>query len=876
MAELPESGPAYQEFLRWKSITGHSNKGCRGFGNTIGSHYIPYHALLEYCTAERIKMLLEELFDKPTDLPPDTDRVRTYYLRPFAILLSIGCGRMISRFVDHRGLQDTSLPFTSESDDFPKSPTRDLFADFHKQQWHFCALELEYKMSYELSNDYILPITSMEKIGDGGSAILYRITVDEAYNKLKPPDSSYMAIENKTTNTFALKTYRTSEAEKYFRNERNAFDRLRHNGRPPANIIEYYGSFVRDGTYNIILEYADKGTLDDYMENTPEPKSIGDITTLWERFLASMGGLVHIHGTKSTASDGPNVLLGWHHDIDPSNILVVSRSQDSPYDCDFKIADLGLAHFKRYISSSNRATDNERYGMNAYGIHVEIQNNSRRNDFITPCVIEGLVNRMVRGSPDDRHPAHFLVRTSTQILDDAKRKQSEAMAAPNLDHTRWDTTVDVRKPRIPPSLPPDRSANSWSQPVKTRHSHTTPEQAETLRNSQVLHAQLGSYVSQRNSAPEPNREGHRRQYPMAHKEPLSDDLEVQRDESRMLHTLDGVFPELAQSFKQSPQAPRSFHTESSFSPYQPRGNRAIPAEDRGPAKSEDVMVSGNPYGFSNNHLTAPSGAPIAQRTVSESAPTTIPKPTRRQHPRMSVTEGLRIKKGKEHKDAKYPGEDDFRRSDDILKKRDHVFLVDNSETMGPHRPKVEAVLELLSTLTQPYDPNGLDLYFTTESGKLRPKTPEKFLKYLRDHPAEGVPDFRQRFAKIIEEYQRKFGRKNTMSRLRHPTSTPSKGPRPLSLYVLTDGVWDSECNLITEVKNLVALLQKHELPNKYVGIQFIRFGNDPKAKERLRDVIDTTSADGNVWKMLLGAVNDWYDNDGDSDDDAKDAVDIQH
>lgn len=58
----------------------------------------------------------------------------------------------------------------------------------------------------------------------------------------------------------------------------------------------------------------------------------------------------------------------WHHDIDPSNILVVSKGQGSPYDCDFKIADLGLAHFKRYISSTSSATDDDRYGMNHYGL----------------------------------------------------------------------------------------------------------------------------------------------------------------------------------------------------------------------------------------------------------------------------------------------------------------------------------------------------------------------------------------------------------------------------------------------------------------------------------------------------------------------------
>lgn len=158
--------------------------------------------------------------------------------------------------------------------------------------------------------------------------------------------------------------------------------------------------------------------------------------------------------------------------------------------------------------------------------------------------------------------------------------------------------------------------------------------------------------------------------------------------------------------------------------------------------------------------------------------------------------------------------------------------------MRPHQKQVEEVLELLSTLTQPYNPDGLDLYFSTESGKLRPETPEKCLKYLRERPAHGLPDFRQRFAKIIDDYQSCFGKSNklTLKKWRHPKSTPSKGPRPLSLYVLTDRVWDPMCTLITEVKNLVALLQEYKYPNKFVGIQFIRFGIDPKGKERLKSL----------------------------------------
>ena len=57
----------------------------------------------------------------------------------------------------------------------------------------------------------------------------------------------------------------------------------------------------------------------------------------------------------------------WHHDIDPSNILAVGRNRNSPYDCDFKIADLGLAHFKAYESSLANATDDNRHGTKTYG-----------------------------------------------------------------------------------------------------------------------------------------------------------------------------------------------------------------------------------------------------------------------------------------------------------------------------------------------------------------------------------------------------------------------------------------------------------------------------------------------------------------------------
>jgi hypothetical protein len=60
-------------------------------------------------------------------------------------------------------------------------------------------------------------------------------------------------------------------------------------------------------------------------------------------------------------------IRSWHHDISPDNILVVSRNADSSYECDFKVADLGLSHFRRHSSSLGDASDEDKYGSNAYG-----------------------------------------------------------------------------------------------------------------------------------------------------------------------------------------------------------------------------------------------------------------------------------------------------------------------------------------------------------------------------------------------------------------------------------------------------------------------------------------------------------------------------
>ena len=112
-------------------------------------------------------------------------------------------------------------------------------------------------------------------------------------------------------NIFVVKTYRTPDAKTYFDTERYAFQNLRIARRPPPGIIDFYGSFERGHTFNLILEYADSGTLDEHMQQVQAPSSLGDINMFWDRFSDVMRGLMTIHGALDGKSKEAQILLGY-------------------------------------------------------------------------------------------------------------------------------------------------------------------------------------------------------------------------------------------------------------------------------------------------------------------------------------------------------------------------------------------------------------------------------------------------------------------------------------------------------------------------------------------------------------------------------------
>ena len=112
-------------------------------------------------------------------------------------------------------------------------------------------------------------------------------------------------------NTFVLKTYKTKDAEKYCRAEVDAFTKIQSGNRHHHQcIIGFYGSFVRDGTYNILLEYANKGTLEQYFQTTAPPQSGKDILKFWRELFAVIQALYIFHNARPSDYDGEHNFLG--------------------------------------------------------------------------------------------------------------------------------------------------------------------------------------------------------------------------------------------------------------------------------------------------------------------------------------------------------------------------------------------------------------------------------------------------------------------------------------------------------------------------------------------------------------------------------------
>ena len=309
--EQDDTDSEIQAFLHWVRQA-HCTKNGDATTNALSCSFVPYSKLVEYLDPRlRLQRLLDALFREqdPVDRP-DAKSIARGYLRAFAILLCIGRGRFITYFLEHESLNDQKLPFLARPTNFPISSS-DFFDAFNQRQWAFCVGNLKYGMHVHLETHRILPIIESEKIGSGGSAVIYKIKVLDEYNELEPSRDIRKGA-NLKNDVYILKCYRTRDAEKHFTAERKAFKRLTNGLSLPANIVGYYGSFVQDNTCYGILEYMDRGTLEKYMQDVIPPVRGEDILAFWKNMFGLIRGLTLLHGLhEEDQSREPKKYSGW-------------------------------------------------------------------------------------------------------------------------------------------------------------------------------------------------------------------------------------------------------------------------------------------------------------------------------------------------------------------------------------------------------------------------------------------------------------------------------------------------------------------------------------------------------------------------------------
>jgi hypothetical protein len=166
-----------------------------------------------------------------------------------------------------------------------------------------------------------------------------------------------------------------------------------------------------------------------------------------------------------------------------------------------------------------------------------------------------------------------------------------------------------------------------------------------------------------------------------------------------------------------------------------------------------------------------------------------------------------------------------------------VFLIDDSASMTNHWQELTGLVGVLAYIVKSADPDGIDMFYTISPKSVKRATDSSTLmKSVQRTRPQGISDIGIGLNSILGPYNLKLER-----RFGSPTVAASalEDIRPLSLYVLTDGVWQPDSDAETPIKELVrTLLKQRKLNKKQVGIQFIRFGNNPAGIAKLEYLDD--------------------------------------
>ncbi|KAF2726702.1 hypothetical protein EJ04DRAFT_173330 [Polyplosphaeria fusca] len=885
-----------------------------------GKEYIRTKPLIQWMgatqpgqSASNAEILLYMVYG-PTILPISAIRVCGKGDDPcavvFSILLEIGLGHIIHK-VAQEDIVDQSIPMSladlkEHFQNIDKSEGVAYAKRFNEAQWKYRPLTFRWDVYKECPEQRIIPICRKQEIGRGGQARVYQIAVQADYvaerlqQNLPNDDSFFMDDEFGPCYQFALKTFEEANIA-YFNDEKAAFDALKSNkgmirylasyGHRETRKVEKNNGESTDKTVttkHILLEYGRFDLMKIFMYRL-SPVISDEIETFWTSLIQIADALKGIHKIKTKNGD----FAGWHNDIKPGNIIVV--------DGEYKLADPGFAKFQKSLETDRDAAPKIlQDGMTqSYAAPECFASVPSARPEVTQSVdiwsvgcvlsmaatwvvlgfqgvyqfkivrqkaVENFRNSAQHSSERTIEPGDFF-HNGVDLLPEVKQwHQYVRSAARHTDYITRDILDFVEKNLLVPKnrMPAEKLYKGLQDVLLNCHKEFIPHDLEQLMET------LGAIDEEAPSTPSGAHATQATPYSVRRKEkkPKMDNLEVP-DLLKTAARFESVTKMTARRsprlVPQDPPPPRvsgagGFSNPSMVAP-QPHPGQ-YPAFTNGyhqPMLNQPPAIA----------LTqAPGQGPVPQQLLQR----TSTFRTQRAQDFNSPEPQSVIQAREEFRDSRW-----FTKpTDAVLKahfdKRDIVFLVDNSSSMAPYWEEATYVLETLVMKASPFDKNGMDLFFTlgpSENNLLNEKSESAFRKKMllsRPHKRHHklVTDMVRPIESIFDKYFNDIDERKR------------KGKKPkeqLTLIILTDGMWEgmsSSDEVYKYVQTLLKKLEKRDIlgyKKRPVSIEFVQFGDDDNATERLRaldddmefkghkDIIDHEqfSITGDVRKMLLGS-----------------------
>lgn len=169
-----------------------------------------------------------------------------------------------------------------------------------------------------------------------------------------------------------------------------------------------------------------------------------------------------------------------------------------------------------------------------------------------------------------------------------------------------------------------------------------------------------------------------------------------------------------------------------------------------------------------------------------------------------------------------------------LRNRDHIFFVDTSASMEEHKSDLEDTLHLYCYITKNIDQDGIEVGFTSDGKLTKYKHSSPVLQAFRHNTKSWSSyGFEHKFDSFTDKIMRRLERFPGLGRRR---IIPP--PKPLSIFVLTDGRWDdpdTDANGAEgSIRRLMDRIKEMGLSRTQVMIQFVSFGNAKADLARLQ------------------------------------------